>query len=96
MAASCRSRTSLQSSSLTAVLPDYANLAAVRRGEAALGRGGAERVLEVADVNALVRQYSHKGVLTCVLNNWACAPQNSVVGHCAANSACTKGFLLVF
>ena len=44
---------------LTAVLPDYANLAAVRLGEAALGRGGAERVLEVADVNALVRQYSH-------------------------------------
>jgi len=44
---------------LTAVLPDYANLAAVRRGEAALGRGGAERVLEVADVNALVRHYSH-------------------------------------
>ena len=44
---------------LTAALPDYASLAAVRRGEAALGRGGAERVLEEADVNALVRHYSH-------------------------------------
>ena len=44
---------------LTVVLPDYANLAAVRRGEAALARGEAERVLEVADINALVRQHSH-------------------------------------
>ena len=44
---------------LTVVLPDYANLAAVRRGEAALGRGEAERVLEVAVTNAFVRQYSH-------------------------------------
>ena len=44
---------------LSAVLPDYASLAAVRRGEAALERGGAERVLDVADVNALVRHYSH-------------------------------------
>ena len=38
---------------LTAVLPSYANLAAVRRGEAPLGRSGAERVLEVADINAI-------------------------------------------
>ena len=39
--------------------PDYANLVAGRRGEAVSGRGEAERVLEVADINALVRQYSH-------------------------------------
>ena len=44
---------------LTAALPEYASLAAVRRGEAALRRDAAERVLEVVDVNALVRHYSH-------------------------------------
>ena len=33
---------------LTAALPEYASLAAVRRGEAALRRDAAERVLEVA------------------------------------------------
>ena len=44
---------------MTSSLPDYSTLTSVRRGEAALQRGGAERVLEVADVNALVRHYAH-------------------------------------
>ena len=44
---------------LTAALPEYASLAAVRRGKAALRRDAAERVLEVVDANALVRHYSH-------------------------------------
>ena len=44
---------------MTTTLPDYSSLASVRRGEAALQRRGAERVLEVADVNALARHYSH-------------------------------------
>ena len=45
---------------LSAVLPDYACLDAVRRGAAALERDDADRVLDVADVNALVRHYSQK------------------------------------
>ena len=44
---------------LTAALPDYKSLAAIRRGEAALRRGAAERVLEDVDANALVRHDSH-------------------------------------
>ena len=44
---------------LTATLPHYTDLSAVRRGEAVLGRDEAERVLEVVEVNALVRHYSH-------------------------------------
>ena len=43
----------------TSALPEYASLAVIRRGEAALQRHDAERVLDVADVNALVRRYSH-------------------------------------
>ena len=40
-------------------MPEYASLAAVQRGEAALRRDAAARVLEVAEVNTLVRHYSH-------------------------------------
>ena len=44
---------------LTAVLPEYASLAAVQRREAALRREAAARVLEVAEVSTLVRHYSY-------------------------------------
>ena len=44
---------------LTATLPHYSDLSAVRRGEGVLSRDEAERVLQVVEVNALVRHYSH-------------------------------------
>ena len=42
-----------------AALRDYSTMGSVRRGEAVLRRSAADRVLEVADVNTLVRAYSH-------------------------------------
>ena len=44
---------------MSAPLPDYCELACVRRGEAVLRRPSADRVLESDDVNLLVRTYSH-------------------------------------
>jgi len=55
---------------MTAALPDYSALHSVRRGEAALGRGGAERVLEGSDVNALVRHYAHLEANTQAHEEW--------------------------
>ena len=68
---------------MSVTLPDYSQLTAVRWGEAALKRDGTERVLEVADVNALVRQYSHLHTHTQAQEEWwggAVALDNFLLG----------------